>query len=585
MTVLQALDRYYDRMAERGDVTPPGWSIEPVGVVVVISADGLVVGVRERLDAKGKRGQPMLVPKWFGRAGQGSTPFIFWDNTAYALGVSAKDPGKTKRDHEAFTRLHFEQLASETDDGLVALRRFLERWSPDQFAAPLFSEKMMAFNVAFRLEGGDDRELIHERAAAAVIVERLRAAAASTETAFCLVSGEHLPVVRLHPKVKGVNGTASPEVPLVSFNEPAFESYGKEQGYNAPTSQVAAIRYTSALTALLDRNASRNRLQRGIGDATVIFWADASGVGEAAAKAAENLFAALLEPPDDASEAAKVRDALEQVRDGRPVKDLGDDVKQGTRFHVLGLAPNAARLSIRYWLVDDFEVFAERLALHHRDLALNPPPRGWSKPPSIQRLLVRTTALLEKFDNIPPLLAGEVTRAVLSGGRYPRTLLMAAIMRLRAGDDPGSGWHAAVIKASINRSEDEKVPEGLDPENKNNAYQLGRLFALLEAAQYAALGRVNAPIGDRFYGAASSTPARVFGSLLRGLRNHLSDARKRGRGGWIEPRIAEVMKMLPPELPRTLRLEDQGRFAVGYYHERATRAQKPTEADDTGDAE
>jgi CRISPR-associated protein Csd1 len=260
-------------------------------------------------------------------------------------------------------------------------------------------------------------------------------------------------------------------------------------------------------------------------------------------------------------------------------------LKPGTRFYVLGLAPNAARLSVRYWLEDDFSVFARRLAAHYRDLRIEPLP--WqSKPPSIQRLLVRTTALQQKFENIPPLLAGEVARAVLTGARYPRTLLATAVTRLRAGDNPGSGWHAAAIKACLNRSQEEQVPHSLDPSNPSPAYQLGRLFALLEAAQYAALGRVNASIGDRYYGAASATPARVFGPLLRGLRTHLSDARKRGRGGWIEPRIVEVMQHLSADLPTSLRLEDQGRFAVGYYHERANRVSRDTDAEEPqGDQE
>ena len=239
--------------------------------------------------------------------------------------------------------------------------------------------------------------------------------------------------------------------------------------------------------------------------------------------------------------------------------------------YILGLAPNAARLSVRFWLDDRFEAFAQRLAEHYRDVAIEPQPWG-AKPPAIRQLLVKTTALLEKYDNIPPLLAGEVTRAVLAGTRYPRTLLTAAITRLRAGDDPGRGWHAAVIKAVINRSGEEAVPVALDPSNPNPAYQLGRLFAVLESAQYAALGRVNATIADRYYASASTTPARVFGTLLRGLRTHVSDARKRGRGGWIEPQVGEIMLKLPPELPHTLRLEDQGRFAVGYYHQRATRS-------------
>jgi CRISPR-associated protein Csd1 len=252
---------------------------------------------------------------------------------------------------------------------------------------------------------------------------------------------------------------------------------------------------------------------------------------------------------------------------------------------VLGLAPNAARLSVRFWLEDSFENIASRLGLHAEDLAIESKPHGWVRPPSIQRLLVKTTALQEKFDNIPPQLAGEVTRSVLTGLPYPRTLLSAVITRLRAGDGPGSGWHAAVIKACINRalrfgfsehrtrpaaskaagqskegeSKEEELPVALEPDKKNAAYQLGR----------------------------SATPARVFGPLLRGLKHHVSDAKKRGKGRWIESKVGEIMLMLPPDLPKMLRLEDQGRFAVGYYHERATRPAKSdnteTEGEDNGE--
>ena len=395
-----------------------------------------------------------------------------------------------------------------------------------------------------------------------------------------------LPLRRLHPSIKGVEGAQSSGASLVSFNLDAFTSYGKEQGANAPTSETAAFRYGAALNRMLDRGSSRNRVARPIGDTSLVFWADTSAtVDENAAMAAEGFFAAGMDPaaPDgaadsDASEAAKLRDALDKLAKGRPVQDLDLGLMPGTRFHVLGLAPNAARLSVRYWLVDDFEAFARRLARHYRDLAIEPAPWG-ARPPSVQRLLVKTTALQEKFDNIPPLLAGEVIRAVLSGTRYPRTLLTAAIIRLRAGDDPWTGWHAAAIKAYINRSEEEDVPMALEPDNPSAAYQLGRLFAVLESAQYAALGRVNAPISARYYGSASATPARVFGPLLRGLRHHVADALKQGRGGWIDGKVGEIMAKLQPELPRTLRLEDQGRFAIGYYHERASRRSRTDETD------
>jgi CRISPR-associated protein Csd1 len=581
VTVLQALNGYYDRMAARGEVVPPGYSMEPLGVVIVLAADGRIVDVHELGDASSKKPRPARVPKWFGRQGIGSTPFFLWDNTAYVLGVSRKDPDKTRRDHEAFRVLHESTLTDETDAGLMALKLFIQKWHPQDFNMPRFNDKMIDRNIAFRLQDDHDENglprFIHDRSAAAAHIERLRTGSVPTERMICLVTGKELTPVRLHPKIKGVDGVASAEVPLVSFNEDAFESYGQKQGLNAPTSQEAAFRYGTALNRLLDRSTSRNRVR--ISDATVVFWANTAGVTEMAADAAESFFTSLLEPPDDQTEAAKIGAALEMLAKGRPIKDADPRLDDRTRFHILGLAPNVARLSIRYWLEDDFSAFARRLAEHYRDLSIAPPP--WrTKLPAIQRLLVKTTALQEKFDNIPPLLAGEMMRAVLTGARYPRTLLSAAITRLRAGDDPGSGWHAAVIKAFINRYEEDKVPVARDPNSDNAAYQLGRLFALLEAAQYAALGRVNAPIGDRYYGAASATPARVFGPLLRGLRNHLSDARKRGRGGWIEPRIIETIRSLPPDLPRALRLEDQGRFAVGYYHERATRPSKEVGADE-----
>lgn len=607
MTVLQALNHYYDRMAKRGEVVTEGYSIEPIGLVLVLTADGSLIDVQMNLDATGKRGKQQRVPKWFGRQGTGSTPFFLWDNTAYALGVSEKDPIKTARDHEAFKKLHREVLATEQDVGLKALRLFLESWTPDRFVAPKFNPKLLKFNLAFRLDG--ELQFIHDRPAASRYVELLRNSKDQKKVGFCLVTGREESLVTLHPKIKGVEGTAAAEVPLVSFNARAFESYEQKQGENAPTSEMAAFRYGAALNRMLDRG-SRNRVQRTVGDTTVVFWAENSN--EKAASVAEDVFLTYFDPPvatadedNDGQEAAKLRDRLEDFAKGRPLKEIDLNLEEGTRFYVLGLAPNAARLSVRFWLEDDFKHVAHRLGMHARDLAIEPAPHGWLKPPSIQRLLVKTTALQEKFGNIPDQLAGEVTRSVLTGLPYPRTLLSTAIMRLRAGDNPGSGWHAAVIKACINRAiraslqktgqpdreaqieqhiERKGLPVALDPDNKSEAYQLGRLFAVLESAQYAALGRVNASIGDRYYAAASSTPARVFGPLLRGLKHHVSDAKKRGKGGWIEPKVGEIMLKLPADLPTTLRLEDQGRFAVGYYHERATRPEKGRETENEGEA-
>ena len=580
MTILQSLDRYYDRMAERGEAEAPGFSREKIGFAIEIAPDGTPSAVIDLRAASGKKLVPQLlsVPAAVKRTA-GILPNLLWDKSAYVLGRTAGDGKRTGQEHEAFKSTQLALLATTDDAGLIALRRFLESWTPERFDAPPFLPDMLDANIVFRLAG--ENGFIHQRAAARALVA---ARTGRDGTAVpCLITGRPGLAQRLHPTIKGVNGAQSSGAALVSFNLDAFTSYGKEQGENAPTSQDAAFRYGAALNGMLER-ASRNRLSRGIGDATVVFWADTSQtVDEAGARAAEDWFAAFAEPPDDADEAKKVREGLEQVMDGRPVEALDPKLASGTRFHVLGLAPNAARLSVRYWLTDDFGAFVERLAAHYRDLSVLPRPWG-ERPPSISWLLLKTTAMQEKYENIPPQLAGEVTRAVLEGTRYPRSLLAAALMRLRAGDDPATGWHAAVIRAVLARDfrfkrpdphapdsherAKEELPVSLHRENPDAAYQLGRLFAAYETAQRMALGKVNATIRDRYFGAASATPASVFPILMRGVQNHLGKLRKGGKGGWLEREIEEITDRLEPALPRSLPLEAQGRFVLGYYHQR-----------------
>lgn len=587
MTILQSLDRYYDRMAARGEAEAPGFSREKISFVIVLSTAGEPVDVLDLREQSGKKLVPVLreVPAAVKRTA-GIAPNRLWDKSSYVLGRTAGAGRRTAEEHAAFRTLHARLLAETDDAGLVALALFLEGWTPARFDASPFSNDMLDANLVFRLDG--DAVDVHARAAA----RRLLVGDAVEGTSqMCLVTGMASAAQRLHPTIKGVQGAQTSGAALVSFNLDAFTSYGKEQGANAPVSEAAAFRYGAALNRMLDRG-SRNRLERTVGDATIVFWADSSDlVPEQSAAAAENFFASWFTPPPETSpdaglegdkqEAAKLRDQLAKVADGRP-EQVDPKLRAGTRFHVLGLAPNAARLSVRYWLDDDFSRFAARLGEHAADMRIEPPPRRWGyKAPSIARLLVNTTALQEKFDNIPPLLAGEVVRAVLAGTRYPRTWLAAALIRLRAGDDPGTGWHAAVIRAVLERdrrlrsdndaSKDKRgVPVSLDKTRPDDpAYHLGRLFAALETAQRLALGRnINATIRDRYFGAASAAPAGVFPLLLRGVQNHVGKLRKDRKDGWIEREIGDIVAQLPAALPRSLKLDAQGRFAIGYYHQR-----------------
>lgn len=573
MTILQALEGYYHRLAERGAVASPGWSSEKFGWVIEIDADGGLIDVIDLHDTRGKKPKTVLyqVPAAVKRT-VGIAPNFLWDKTAYVLGRTAGNDKRTAEEHARFVAFHQQRLAGQTDEGLTALLRFLERWRPEHFDGTRFRPEMLDANVMFRLAG--ERRFIHQRPAARALVEKGEADVGAA-TAFCLITGEQAPIARLHPSIKGVEGAQTAGAALVSFNLDAFTSLGKEQGANAPTSAVAAFRYGAALNHLLTRDGP-NRVRRPIGDATVVFWADArnaEGSHADAAEAAEGWFAAVNDPPTDSEEEAKIGRDMDAIAQGRALADLRPGILPGTRFYVLGLSPNAARLSVRFWLTGEFSEFAENLAAHYRDLHIEPRPFNWGGAPSVFRLLVRTTALLQEARNIPPQLAGDVMRAVLTGGRYPQSLLAAVMIRLRAGDDPLSGWHVAVIRAVLTRDhrKDRKkgdVPVSLAPDEPNKAYQLGRLFAVLEAAQRMALGKVNATIRDRYFGAASATPATVFPLLLRGVQNHLARLRKDGRGGWVEREITDILDKLPPDLPRSLPLLEQGRFVVGYYHQR-----------------
>lgn len=584
MTVLQSLSGYYERMAARGEAEPLGFSREKFGWCVVLSGDGEPVDVVDLHDRSGKKPVPRLIDVPTGvKRTVAVLPNLFWDKSAYSLGRTAAPGKRTAQEHAAFKRANLAAVAGSDDPGLVAYRRFLETWRPERFDTAPFDAAMLDANILFRLDG--DRTFLHDRAAAHAVVDAR--AGERGDTVPCLVTGAMLPPARLHRSIKGVEGAQTAGAALVSFNLDAFTSYGKTQGANAPTSEAAAFRYAAALNRLLDRG-SANRLR--IGDMTVVFWAEAGDdpdpdTREVRARAAESVFVNFLDPrpATDAQEAKVLGDALAKVAAGRPVSDLRPDVDPDTRLHVLGLSPNAARLSVRLWLTEGIGVLAARLGRHYADLLIEPLP--WRGEPAVRWLLVRTVAAQGKFENVPPLLAGEVTRAVLTGAPYPQSLLAAALMRLRAGDDPGTGWHAAVMKACLNRRArarwhpeppppKETVPVSLDRDHPNPAYQLGRLFAVYEVAQRAALGRnVNATIRDKYFGAASASPASVFPILIGNAQNHLARVRK-DRPGWavlIEREIEEIVGHLPPEFERSLRLDDQGRFAIGYYHQRAAK--------------
>ena len=577
--ILQSLDHYYYRLLSETDgagkpkVPDYGFSEEKIGWIIVLSREGDWIDLKPHLTTD-KKPQPKLmnVPRAEKRT-SGIKPNFLWDKTAYTLGVNAnpdKAAAKTQPfllaedTFSAFRERHLELLQKEQDDGLRALYQFLVKWQPSRFQDTSVADKinMLDSNIVFQLDGA--RRYIHESERARVLWAALLQND-DAETGLCLISGETAPIARLHPTIKGILGGQSSGGAIVSFNKESFESLGKEQGANAPISEQAAFTYTTVLNYLLRRE---NRHCLTIGDASTVFWAEAPD--DSSAEAEESFFFDMM-TVIDGEENQKVFDILQQIAKGRPLKEIAPNLHADTRFYILGLAPNASRISIRFWLNTTFGQLAQNLAAHWQDLAIEPCP--WQTPPSIWRLLIQT-APLGKTENISPVLAGEMTRAVINGTPYPMSLLSQLLARIRADGD-ANGLRIAMIKAILARKFrkgliKEGVPMSLDKESKNPAYLLGRMFAVLERIQYQALGDINAGIADRYYGSASAVPFSVFPRLLVGARHHLSRLRKDkpGLAVNLDKDLGEIISALPQNYPRHFSIDEQGRFSIGYYQQK-----------------
>jgi len=601
MSILASLVRAYDRLP---NAPPFGFSSEKIGFLISLNDDGSVAHVIDMRHGEGKKKTPrmMLVPQP-GKRASGIAPNFLWDKTAYVLGVTAAEGKRTADEHAAFVKRHVDMLEAADDAGLRALGRFLQSWTADQFVAPIWPDEMKDQNVIFALESERRNDvLLHDRPAAKELWRKV-SDAESSSLQICLVTGEPGPVARLHASIKGVWGAQSSGGSIVSFNIDSSESYGHEQGDNAPVSEAAAFAYATALNRFLERD-SGHRIQ--IGDASTVFWADASDADVAAEAEAwgswilDSTSASLAE---DQAATKEIGIKLERIRRGEQLSQVEPQLADGVKFVVLGLSPNAARLSIRFFLQEDFGVLTKNYIDYMKDIEFRPWPDGRALP-SIASCVLRTApARIERgnkltFDkeHISPLLSGELLRAILTGARFPAALLALLLMRTRS-DHVLDSVRVALIKCLIVRrmrleNRLPKRPDGTqmedylvrsDPDDPNLARRLGRLFAIIERSQLAALGdEINSTVRDKFIGAAAATPQQVFPSLIKNAQHHL----KRLRNGhsdarWIKD--AQHARRVAAGLDRDMGLlwaafdegcpkqhssEEQGLFFVGYYQER-----------------
>ncbi|MDD7341440.1 MAG: type I-C CRISPR-associated protein Cas8c/Csd1 [Firmicutes bacterium] len=567
--ILQALTAYYEDLARTGKIARQGWGKSRISYALELGEGGEVCRVipLETADERGKsRPREMELPAPVKRTVGVASNFL-WDNGSYLLG-HAKDAAKDSRAGKCFAaakELHCSLLSGSEDPFAQAICRFFENYDPalgstDPVLAGEWENLISGCNLTFAYGNqypGDNEAL-------ARAWESHYGQDAEGEKLRCLITGEPAVPEKTHPAIKRLYGAQSSGAALVSFNAPAFCSYGREQNENAPVGQYGAFAYTAALNYLL----SDRRHYRRIGGDTYVFWA------EGAEEQYEDAFGAFL---DGNSDTVKDED-LASVLDALAGKKLCNwdnlPLNPENRFYVLGLAPNAARISVRFFLQDTFGVFAQRLKAHYDRLEIIRPSFDNRTQLPLWLLLQETVNRQSRDKTASPQMSADTLRAILTGGRYPATLFQQTMLRIRAEHDITRG-KAAIIKAYLLRNDTqqnrmEALTVKLNDDCNDLPYVLGRLFSVLEDIQQQANPGINTTIKDRYFSSASATPAVVFPVLLNLAEKHQKKL-SAGQKVYNSKRLQDLMGRIRESYPTHLTLSDQGIFQLGYYHETQKR--------------
>lgn len=597
--ILQQLARYYDR-AE--DLAPDGWEWKRIPYIIDLTSDGEFVQLTSlRTGKKSTDVTASLVPKAEIRSGPRAfeKPNLLWDHYGFILGASKSDGDKDKenaRQQLEHFRKRIDSLLNQgiNDISLSAIKRFYETNEYTKiFGDPLWPEcyKTPGCNLTFRLI--DDNSIAIHRPGMRRIIDHTSKDPNSTnqQQGICLITGERTIIQQLHFPIAGVCEKPAPLAAVNDGASPAFSSFGKSKGYNFPVGESSVFKYTTALNHLL-RPGSRQRAQ--VGDAIAIFWAQ-----ESKDSYIEDGFDAIFADADDPNAlTSKVRALYESVHSGR-----FDGADGSSEFYVLGLAPNSARVVIRFWVAAPIRQIAKQILNWFNDLSII---RGPNDPefPSLYRLLT-AAALQNKIDNTPKNMTTDLMRSVLIGGELPAAWFNGILIRCRADQAKKSEsgkpvsnvsyYRAAAIKAYLNRSIRlansgmKEFTVGLDLTNTDPAYRLGRLFATYERIQSDAADRdLNRTVRDAYFGAAMSTPGSVFPRLIQLNQHHMRDLRRNKPGLYtVRDRLLnEIADGLDPKTAfrPTIPLKEQGAFALGYYHQRQAFFTKSDVAKNNGDS-
>lgn len=574
--ILQALVNYYETLLRDKKAARQGWCQARVSFALNLDAEGRLKGVislkREVEKGKKKVWVPSVrtVPQMVARSSGVSANFLC-DNSKYMLGIDAEGTGKRIQDcFEAAKNRHLEILEAVDSELARAVKAFFRSWNPaDAREHPklqeIWEEITDGSNLIFTMNDKEAQEDEAIRQAWQKILEEDE----EGKNGICLVTGMETKIARIHSTIKGVQGAQSSGAALVSFNAPAFESYGKEQSYNAPVGKYAAFAYTTALNYLL---AQRDYVFQ-FGDTTVVFWAES---GE---EIYQEIFGWSLEPQKDNQEL--VKSVFEKLKKQKAIVIDNIELDESKKFYILGLAPNAARLSVRFFYEDSFGGILENIQKHYARMTLVKPSWETREYLGVGAMLYATVNQKLKDKKPVPNLPGTMLKAILTNSRYPESLYSNTMIRIRAEQGKITWERAAIIKAYLIQNHQLKKEEefvGLNQETNDTAYVLGRMFAVLEAVQEEANPGINATIRDRYFNSACATPEAIFTILLKLKNYHIRkiERQKERKKIYFEKLLTEMMAKVEV-FPKRLTLEEQGHFILGYYHQVQKRYEKKEE--------
>ncbi len=582
--ILQALVEYYDALTAKGKISKVGWAPAKISYALNIDKHGRLLNIITLLEKKQQGNKEVetsaviQLPEAEKRSSGIKAQFL-WDNAKYMLGIDKVKPDRAEDCFRAMGEKCKEVLAEVHGETAEALKAFYDNWQPKQaneneILKPYLEKLLGSVNITFYVE---DELAVNDNEVRQAWEQFKNTFRDDLMISRCLVTGKLAPIARLHPNIKGVPNTKPSGASLVAFNAAAYESYGHEQGYNAPVSEYAAFAYTTILNMLV--KSETNHLQ--LGETTILFWSE--GADEENEDIFEDIFSETREIVKDKD----LKNFFKHVKRGDRFNFNDFEIKPENKFYILGLSPNSARVSVRFFLVNTFGEFLKNFARYYEEFEIVQPAYDSKEQVPLWQVLQETANKKSKDKSATPLLNGAMLRSILCGDKYPEALYQNILLRVKADRDDAdkkiskiNRIKAAVIKAYLMRNKKEVVTVSLNEESKKIPYVLGRVFAVLEYLQESANPGINSTIKDRYFNSACATPGMTFPLLLKLANNHLRKISDKRVLVSFEKKIGGLMNMLTmgsKALPSRLSLEEQGEFILGYYHQKQKRYEKREE--------